>query len=131
MAQETTKGKKKSATKRKVKQGRVYIQSSYNNTLISVTDSNGNVLTWSSAGRVGFAGARKATPYAAQQVIADILERLKPFNMKEVRVFVRGIGSARESAIRALGASGLAIMSIRDLTPIPHNGVRAPKRRRV
>lgn len=123
--------KKKSSSRRKVKQGKVYIRSSYNNTIVSVTDLNGNVLVNGSAGRVGFRGARKATPYAAQKVVSDILERLKPFAMEEVKVFVRGIGSARESAIRALGAGGLSITAIRDMTPIPHNGVRPPKRRRV
>lgn len=122
---------KKSKTRRKVRSGRIYIQSSYNNTLVTVTDTGGNALVWSSAGRIGFAGARKATPFAAQKVIADVLERLQPFGMEEVKVFVRGIGSAREPAIRSLGAAGLAISAIRDITPIPHNGVRAPKRRRV
>lgn len=117
--------------KRKVKQGRVYIQSSYNNTLVSITDQQGNVLAWSSAGRVGFQGARKATPFAAQKVIADAIERLQPFGMEEVKVFVSGIGNARESAVRSLGVSDMNITSIRDVTPIPHNGVRPPKRRRV
>ncbi len=116
---------------RKVKEGCVYIQATYNNTLVSVTDLSGNVVAWSSAGRIGFAGARKATPFAAQKVVADTIERMKPLNMEEVKVFVRGIGSARESAVRALAAAGLVITSIRDLTPIPHNGVRPPKRRRV
>jgi small subunit ribosomal protein S11 len=128
MEKTTTKKKK---TKRQVKQGNVYIQSSYNNTIVSITDPTGNVLAWSSSGRVGFAGARKATPYAAQKVVADVLGRLAPFEMEEVRVFVKGIGSARESAIRALGVGGLNITAIRDITPIPHNGVRPPKRRRV
>jgi small subunit ribosomal protein S11 len=128
-AKKTTKKKKK--TKRKVRQGTVFIQSSYNNTIITIADPQGNVLVQSSAGRAGFSGARKATPYAAQKIAADALERLAPFGMEEVRVLVRGIGSAREAAIRALGAGGLGITSIRDITPIPHNGVRAPKRRRV
>lgn len=123
--------KKKAKKSRKVREGRVYIQSSYNNTLISVTDATGNVLAWSSAGRAGFSGARKATPYAAQKVMADVAERLKPFGMEEVEVYVKGIGSAREAAIRSLGAAGLTVSFIRDITPIPHNGVRAPKRRRV
>ena len=123
--------KKKAKKAHKVREGRVYIQSSYNNTIISVTDTTGNVLVWSSAGRAGFAGARKATPFAAQRVMADIAERLKPFGMEEVEVLVKGIGSARESAIRSLGVAGLTVTSIRDITPIPHNGVRAPKRRRV
>lgn len=130
MTTETATNKKKK-TRRKVRDGLVYIQSSYNNTIVSITDTQGNVLAWSSSGRVGFSGARKATPYAAQKVVADVIERLQPFGMEEARVFVRGIGSARESAIRALGAGGLSIVSIRDITPIPHNGVRAPKRRRV
>lgn len=122
---------RKSKKARKVREGCVYIQSSYNNTLISITDSQGNVLAWSSAGRVGFAGARKATPFAAQKVMADVVERIKPFGLEEVKVFVRGIGSAREAAVRSLGVAGLTVTAIRDITPIPHNGVRAPKRRRV
>lgn len=130
-SQATPATRKKSGSKRKIKEGRIYIQSSYNNTIVSVTDLQGNVLAISSAGRVGFSGARKATPYAAQKVIADLLERLGPFQMKEVKVFVRGIGSAREAAIRTLAMSGLAVTSIRDITPIPHNGVRPPKRRRI
>ncbi|MEX1997062.1 MAG: 30S ribosomal protein S11 [Candidatus Andersenbacteria bacterium] len=122
---------KKGKKIRKVREGRVYIQSSYNNTVISVTDAAGNVLVWSSAGRAGFSGARKATPFAAQRVMADVMERLKPYGMEEVKVYVKGIGSARESAIRSLGVAGLSVTAIRDNTPIPHNGVRAPKRRRV
>ncbi len=121
----------KKKIKRKVREGKVYIQSSYNNTIVSITDLAGNVLAWSSAGRVGFAGARKATPYAAQRVVADVLERVKVFALEEAVVLVRGIGSARESAVRSLASGGLTITSIRDITPIPHNGVRAPKRRRV
>ncbi len=131
MVTEAKTASRKSKKSRKVREGAVYIQSSYNNTLISVTDAQGNVLAWSSAGRVGFAGARKATPFAAQKVMADVVERLKPFGMEEVKVFVRGIGSAREAAVRSLSIAGLAITAIRDITPIPHNGVRAPKRRRV
>ncbi len=130
MANATT-TKKKKTTRRKVKQGKVYIQSSYNNTLITVTDANGNVLATSSAGRVGFGGARKATPFAAQKAVADVLERVKPYGLEEAAIVVKGIGSARESAVRALSSSGLSIMSIKDVTPIPHNGVRPPKRRRV
>lgn len=126
-----TRATKKTRREQKIKSGRLYIQCSYNNTLVSVTDARGNVLVQSSAGRVGFAGARKSTPYAAQRVMADIVERLRPFGIEEVRVFVKGIGSARESAVRALGNAGLGVTSIRDITPIPHNGVRAPKRRRV
>ena len=134
MAEKTTTKatpRKKSKARQKVKTGCVYIQSSYNNTIISVTDANGNVIAASSAGRVGFAGARKATPYAAQQIVANLFEQLKPIGLEEVRIFVKGIGSAREAAVRALAAGGLAIISLRDVTPIPHNGVRPPKRRRV
>lgn len=123
--------KKKSKTRPKVRRGVVHIQSSYNNTIVTITDTAGNVLVWSSAGRAGFAGARKATPYAAQKVVADAIERLKPYGLEEARVLVRGIGTARESAVRALSGAGLNVTSIRDITPIPHNGVRAPKRRRV
>lgn len=122
---------KKAKARRKVKEGRVYIQATYNNTIVTVTDQYGNVLVWSSAGRAGFAGARKATPFAAQQVVAQLLEQLQPVGMEDVKVYVKGIGSARESAVRALSAGGLNITAIRDLTPIPHNGVRPKKRRRV
>ncbi|MEX1111963.1 MAG: 30S ribosomal protein S11 [Candidatus Andersenbacteria bacterium] len=123
--------KKKSKGRRKVKQGIITIQSTYNNTLVTIADAAGNVLASSSAGRVGFSGARKATPYAAGRAVADVMERLKPFGMEEAEIVVRGIGSARESAVRAFSSSGLMITSIRDITPIPHNGVRPPKRRRV
>lgn len=123
--------KKKVRAKRKIKQGVIYIQSTYNNTIVTVTDLAGNVLVSGSAGRSGFSGARKATPFAAQQTVGQVIERLKPFGMEEARVVVRGIGSARESAIRSLSSAGLTITAIRDATPIPHNGVRPPKRRRV
>ncbi|MFH1353779.1 MAG: 30S ribosomal protein S11 [bacterium] len=121
----------KKTERRKVKEGKVYIQSTYNNTIISITDKGGNVLASSSAGRVGFGGTRKSTPFAAQQAVADVLERVKPYGLQEAVVYVRGIGSARESAVRSLNVAGLTITAIRDITPIPHNGVRAPKRRRV
>ncbi len=123
--------RKKGKTKTKVKTGAIHIQATYNNTIITATDENGNVLAWSSAGRVGFAGARKATPYAAQQIVSHLMEQLKPIGLSEVRIFVRGIGSAREASVRALSAAGMTIISLRDITPIPHNGVRPPKRRRV
>ncbi len=109
----------------------VFIQSTYNNTIVSISDANGNVLVSSSAGRIGFSGTRKSTPYAAGQAVADALERVKPFGLEEAQIIVRGIGSARESAIRAFSGSGLTITAIKDVTPIPHNGVRPPKRRRV
>ncbi len=132
MAQTTaTTSKKKSKARRKVKQGIIYVQSTYNNTLVAIADANGNMLASSSAGRVGFSGTRKSTPYAASKAVADALERVKPFGLEEAQIVVRGIGSARESAIRAFSGSGLLITSIKDVTPIPHNGVRPPKRRRV
>lgn len=123
--------KKKARGKTSIRQGRIYIQSTYNNTIVSVTDMAGNVLAQSSAGRVGFTGTRKATPYAAQRAVADVIEKIKPFGLQEAAVFVKGIGSAREAAIRSLNVAGLTLKSIRDITPIPHNGVRPPQRRRV
>lgn len=131
MTRTTAKKVKKGKGKRLVKQGKIFIQSTYNNTIISVADLDGNILAQSSAGRVGFGGTRKATPYAAQQAVADVLGKIKPYGLEEAAVFVRGIGSAREAAVRSLNVAGLTLKSIRDITPIPHNGVRAPKRRRV
>lgn len=122
---------KKSKSRRKVKVGVIHIKSTYNNTLISVTDTAGAVLAWSSSGRAGFSGTRKATPYAAMQAVANIVEQLKPFAMEEAHIIVKGIGSARDSAIRAFSTTGINITAIRDMTPIPHNGVRPPRRRRV
>ena len=131
MAETQAKTKKKSRAKQKIREGKIFIQSTYNNTIVTVTDMNGNVVAWSSAGRAGFAGTRKATPFAAQQVIAHILEQLEPVGMTEMRVYVKGIGSAREAAVRSLSGAGIQITAIRDITPIPHNGVRPKKRRRV
>lgn len=125
------KGRKKSS-RRRVPKVTIHIQSTYNNTLLSATDPDGKVLCWSSAGRIGYAGARKATPYAAQEVVRDLVKRLEPFQTKELDIEVKGIGSSRESAIRALAAhGGFSITSIRDVTPVPHNGCRPPRRRRV
>lgn len=130
-AAEAPKGKKK-ARRQRVPLVRLHVQSTYNNTLVSATDPTGNVVAWSSAGRIGYSGAKKATPYAAQEVVRDLMKRLEPFQVKEVSVEVKGIGSARESALRAIAAqSGFVITSIRDVTPTPHNGCRPPKRRRV
>lgn len=125
------KSKKKTKARKKVREGKVFIQSTYNNTIVTVTDMGGNVLVASSAGKVGFQGARKATPFAAQKVIASVMEQLQPMGFEEARVYVKGIGTAREAAVRSLSGAGLTLTSIRDLTPIPHNGVRAKKRRRV
>jgi small subunit ribosomal protein S11 len=123
--------KKKSKARRKVKVGVIHIKSTFNNTLISVTDATGAVLAWSSSGRAGFSGTRKSTPYAAMQAVANVMEQLKPFGMEEAHIIVKGIGNARDSAIRAFSTAGITITAIRDMTPIPHNGVRAPRRRRV
>ncbi len=122
-------GKKKAVTA--VPAGRVYVHASYNNTLVTFTDPNGNVLGWSSAGTVGFKGPKKATPYAASVIVRDVVEKTKGYGLKEVHAFVRGIGSGREAAVRALNANGIIVLSIKDQTPIPHNGCRARRPRRV
>jgi len=126
-----TKIVKKKAAVRQVVRGSVYIQASYNNTIVTLTDPNGNVLAWSSAGIAGFKGPKKATPYAASMVVKAAVDKTIPYGLKEVNVFIKGIGGGRESAIRALHSNGLSVMAINEVTPVPHNGCRAPKRRRV
>ena len=116
---------------RQIIRGRIYIQVSYNNTFITVTDEKGDVLAWSSAGSLGFKGPKKATPYAASKVAEAIIEKIKKNGFAEVEVFVTGIGSGRESAVRSLANHGLNIVYIKDTTPIPHNGPRPKKVRRV
>jgi len=111
--------------------GRAYIQSSFNNTLVTITDPQGNTVCWSSSGGAGFKGSRKSTPYAAGLAADSAARKAMDVGMRQVDVFVRGPGSGREAAIRSLQASGLAITSIIDRTPIPHNGCRPPKKRRV
>ncbi len=128
-AKKTKKIKKKII--KKVSHGRAYIQATFNNTIITVTDQNGDVLGWASAGMVGFKGPKKATPYAAGQVVKKVVEAIEPHGLKEVNVFVKGIGAGREGAIRAFNANGLQVLSVKDTTPIPHNGCRPRKRRRV
>lgn len=123
--------RKKKKVIKQVSHGHVYIQATFNNTIVSIADQNGNVLGWASAGMVGFKGPKKATPYAAGQVVKKVVETVKPCGIKEVNVFIKGIGGGREGAIRALNANGLNVLSIKDVTPLPHNGCRAPKRRRV
>ncbi len=118
-------------TKRKVSRGMIFIQSTYNNTIVTVTDEQGQVLGWGSAGNTGFKGSKKSTPYAAQRTMEETMEKLKNLGLQEVDVFVRGIGSGRESAIRALTGSGVTVLSIKDRTPIRHGGVRPKKVRRV
>ncbi|PIR76723.1 MAG: 30S ribosomal protein S11 [Candidatus Magasanikbacteria bacterium CG10_big_fil_rev_8_21_14_0_10_42_10] len=130
-SKKTTKAKKKKVQSRLVGTGRAYIQATFNNTIVTLTDANGNVLGWASAGMVGFKGPKKATPYAASKVVEKALEMVQQYGLKEVSVFVKGIGGGRESAIRGLNTQGLNVTSIKDMTPIPHNGCRPPKRRRV
>lgn len=128
MAQKKKGGKKERKT---VHSGEAYIQATFNNTVITITDQNGNVLTWSSAGAQGFKGSRKGTPYAAQ-VAADVAARKAiGLGMRQISVYVKGPGAGRESAIRALQAAGLEVNLIKDVTPVPHNGTKPPKRRRV
>jgi len=124
------KGSKKKV-KKNVPLGVAHIQSTFNNTIVSITDPTGNVLAWSSAGAKGFKGSRKSTPFAAQQAAEEAARKAMEHGMKTVSVFVKGPGSGREAALRSLAASGLKITMIRDVTPIPHNGCRPPKRRRV
>ena len=121
----------KKKTKRRVASGLVYINSTYNNTIITVTDEQGSVLFSGSAGSLGFSGAKKGTPYAASKVAGFISERARSTGFEEARIFVRGIGAGRESAIRSLSAGGIAVTTITDLTPVPFNGPRPPKPRRV
>jgi small subunit ribosomal protein S11 len=116
---------------KKVKESRAYIFSSYNNTVITLTDLNGNVLGWTSAGSIGFKGAKKATPFAASKVAEAITKIAEKIGINKVNILIKGVGSGRESAIRSLAARGLEIVSIKDITPIPHNGCRPPKVRRV
>ncbi len=128
---QTTKTKKKKKIIQQVSHARAYIQATFNNTIVTVTDQNGDALGWSSAGGVGFKGPKKATPYAASQVVKKVAEALKPYGVKEVSVYIKGIGGGREGAIRAFHTNGIQVLSIKDVTPIPHNGCRPPKRRRV
>jgi len=123
--------KPKKSKKKFVSQGRAYIKSTYNNTIVTVTDQDGNVLLWSSAGKQGFKGPKKSTPYAAGVVVRDLTDKMKTMGLKEVEVFVQGVGSGREAAIRAFNSQGINISTIKDITPIPHNGPRPRKPRRV
>ena len=123
--------RKKKSVRKNVGLGVVYVSSSFNNTHVSITDSTGNVLAWSTAGSCGFKGSRKSTPYAAGQVATSVLEKIKPMGITHVEVRVSGIGSGRDSALRSIATSGLTIHTIRDVTPIAHNGCRPRKARRV
>ncbi len=126
-----TKSKGRKREKKSVPRGRAYIQATFNNTLVTLTDPNGNTLAWASAGQAGFKGSRKSTPYAAQIAAEQAARRAMEHGLRQVEVFVRGPGSGREAAVRALQSSGLLVLSIKDATPVPHNGCRPPKRRRV
>lgn len=119
------------SAKRKFGNGRIYIRASYNNTTITVTDEKGNVITWLSAGSLGFSGPKKSTPFAASKVAGAICQKIQDSGPVDVSVFVRGVGNGRDSAIRSLVAGGLNLLSIKDVTPVPHNGPRPPKVRRV
>ena len=130
MAKKVTKKVTKKRVKKNVERGQAHIQSSFNNTIVTLTDAQGNALSWASAGGLGFRGSRKSTPYAAQMAETAAKAAL-PHGLKSVDVFVKGPGSGREAAIRALQACGIDVTSIRDVTPVPHNGCRPPKRRRV
>ncbi len=121
----------KVVSRKAIREGRIYISSSYNNTLITLTDQQGNTLAQSSAGSIGFKGTKKATPFAASKVAEAISQKAKKLNIEKIEVFMKGIGSGRESAIRSLATHGLEIEAIKDITPIPHNGCRLPKVRRV
>jgi len=122
---------KKNKIKRNIHNGIAYVQSTFNNTIISIADINGNVISWASAGQKGFKGSRKSTPYAAQIAADDAASKALEYGMKTLSVEVKGPGSGRETALRALQAKGFKILSIKDTTSMPHNGVRPPKKRRV
>ncbi len=126
-----SKSKPKSKKKSFVTHGNAYIQATYNNTIVTITDPKGNTVAWSSAGHVGFKGPKKSTPYAASIIVKNLAEKAKLRGVKSVDVFVKGVGSGREAAIRALNANNINVISIKDVTPIPHNGCRPPKVRRV
>jgi small subunit ribosomal protein S11 len=131
MAEKKGRSRPRRRERKNVPVGRAYIQSTFNNTIITLTDPNGNVLAWASAGTAGFKGSRKSTPYAAQIAADRAAKRGMEHGLRQVEVYVRGPGSGREAAIRSLQGAGIQVMSIRDVTPVPHNGCRPPKRRRV
>ncbi len=131
MAKKVTKKVVKKRVRKNVEHGQAHIQSSFNNTIVTLTDDQGNAISWASAGGLGFKGSRKSTPYAAQMAAEAAAKAAQAHGLKTVDVMVKGPGSGREAAIRALSACGINVVSIRDVTPVPHNGCRPPKRRRV
>lgn len=127
-----TKQRKKKVVKKGIARGVVYISASFNNTLVTITDEIGNVIAWSSAGILGFKGSKKSTPFAAQQVVEDAIKKAMEHGIKELGIKVQGPGSGRETAIKSIGAiEGLKVLWFKDITPLPHNGCRPPKRRRI
>ena len=129
--QKASSGKAKGSSKKHLEVGRAYIRVSYNNTTVSITDLKGDLVAWSSAGSLGFRGPKKATAFAASKVVATLMEKVKKVGLKTVEIYVKGIGGGRETAIRSLANQGLDITLIKDITPMPHNGPRPPKVRRV
>lgn len=127
----TAVSRKKKGVRKNVGLGVVYVLSSFNNTQVSMTDSTGNVLAWATAGSSGFKGARKSTPYAATQVTNNVLEKIRPMGITHIEIRVSGIGAGRDAALRAFATSGLTVHLVKDITPLPHNGCRPPKARRV
>src|SRR3989344_4693008 len=123
--------KKAKKMKRQIQKGRANIKCTYNNTIVTISDLNGAVLGWSTSGHMGFKGAKKSTPYAATQVVADLTEKVKKYGVNELEVFVKGVGSGREAAIRALANNGFTLIAIKDVTPVPHNGCRPRRPRRI
>ncbi|MEK7067157.1 MAG: 30S ribosomal protein S11 [Patescibacteria group bacterium] len=119
------------SAQRHTKSANIYIQATYNNTIMTATDNSGNALAWSSSGALGFKGAKKATPFAASKVAETVVEKIRKSGLQDVSVYVKGIGSGRESAVRSLLSAGLNVSSVTDTTPIPHNGCRPPKVRRI
>ncbi len=131
MAERKRAARTKKRERKNVPVGHAHIQSTFNNTIVTISDTTGNVISWGSAGLVGFKGSRKSTPYAAAQTADGAAKRAMEHGMRQVEVFVKGPGAGREQAIRSLQAAGLEVTAITDVTPIPHNGCRPPKRRRV
>ncbi len=129
--EETDAKKRVKKVKRLVQKGRASIQCTYNNTIVTLADLNGGVLAWSSSGHLGFKGAKKSTPYAATQVVAEVSEKVKKYGLQDLEVFVKGVGSGREASIRALANNGFNLVSIKDITPVPHNGCRPRRPRRI
>jgi small subunit ribosomal protein S11 len=131
VVEETDAKKRVKKVKRLVQQGRASIQCTYNNTIVTLADMNGAVLAWSSSGHLGFKGAKKSTPYAATQVVAEVSEKVKKYGLEDLEVFVKGVGQGREASIRALANNGFNLTSIKDITPVPHNGCRPRRPRRI